>query len=717
MTNIVPLHKMTIKLFLERNGFPLMVALLILLISISPRIPLPIHIPKRSFDLRLEDIFLFIVLPIWTWLLCLRPRIYIPTLLLPISIYSLIMITTTLYAIICHYTVWSRALLYGLKEIQYFILFLLVANLIRNRDALSKVSLSIIFIGLLSAVWAFYQISSGGGKALFDINALQGYYQHVALTSHYGIGLMGEVSPLTVATFFSFMSFWAFSFFLSYSDHPIKKICFLFVGLLFTVCSIYSGEKLSIVYFAIYFAVMSFLDFRKMKPFIFGIISFIVIIFLVKEYFIAGTYFHAVERVFHWYSYVGGFVSRIDGWRSVFDTGFPYFLTGVGKGGLHHVFEEAHNNYIKLLFESGIFGLISFIWLLGSIGSLCIRAYRRGHDVMDKVIGSATLCCLVSICVAAMVQDAFKPVLVNAIFWVFVGITTAVDGIGKGESKKQNKNDDVLQKTEVKINVFDFLRVVLKYKKFILMIVIITGSVTAIYYLTLKDHSLPKVMYRSECVLIIKPSDRNNIDGTNLESMVLRVKSNAILKSIFSKIQMQNSEFRNIKYEDFSNMFSCNVATIDASNAGFRISMETADPQLSQNMLVVFISELSNYLKNNTMESLESKKSFLRHNYEVASDIYKKQQYAEQVIFIDKQINNIMANTYYIFKIHSFPSAPTEYYQGSKPANPMVLIVFIIFLALIFSITLSYFLEYLLTLKEEAPEKLRHLRKLLCLKD
>jgi O-antigen ligase len=312
-------------------------------------------------------------------------------------------------------------------------MFVLVANCIRNREALDKISLSIIFIGLLSAVWAFYQISSGVGNVLFNINALEGYYRHERLLSHYGIGLMGEISPLTVATFFSFMSFWAFSFFLSYSDRPIKKIYFLFAGLLFTVCSIYTGEKISLLYFFLCFAVLSFLDFRKMAPFIIGVISLIILIVLIKTFFIGGTSFNSVERVFHWQSYIGGFVSRIDGWRSVIDTGFPFFLTGVGKGGLHHIFEEAHNNYIKLLFESGIFGLVSFVWLLGSIGLLCIRAYRHGADVIDKVIGGATLCCLVSICAAAIVQDAFKPVLVNSIFWVFVGITAAVDGIRRGE--------------------------------------------------------------------------------------------------------------------------------------------------------------------------------------------------------------------------------------------------------------------------------------------
>jgi len=422
---------MMIKIFIERNGFPLMVALLILLISISPRIPLPIHIPKRSFDLRLEDIFLFIVLPIWTWLLCLRPRIFIPALLLPISIYCLIMVLTTSYAIICQYTVWSRALLYGLKEIQYFLIFLLVANSIRNREALTKISVSIIFIGLLSAMWAIYQIWMGEKIVLFSVEALDGYYRHKALMASNGIGLMGEISPLSVATFFSFMSFWAFGFSLFYFHRPRQKVLFLMAGLLFTACSIYSGEKMSLVYFAICAAIFSLLDFRKIKVLLLSGMILIILLFIIKSFLLQGTEFIHVERVLYGEQYIAGILNRLDAWTFLTDMGLQHFLTGVGKGGLYHIYEEAHNNYIKLLLESGIFGLLSFAWLLGSIGLMCIRLYRNGHDVIDKVIGSVVLCCLVSICVAAIVQDAFKPVLVNTMFWLFVGIAAAADGIGR----------------------------------------------------------------------------------------------------------------------------------------------------------------------------------------------------------------------------------------------------------------------------------------------
>lgn len=278
---------------------------------------------------------------------------------------------------------------------------------------------------------------------------------------------------------------------------------------------------------------------------------------------------------------------------------------------------------------------------------------------------------------------------------------------------KQDKNEDVLGKMEVKIIVFDFLIVIMKHKKMILFIVFIAGLFSATYSLTLKNHSLPKVMYRSECILALKENDQINVDGTNLESMALRMKSSEMFKSIFSKCQMQNSEFRNIQYETFSDMIKFESVNTEPGAYWFRMSMETAEPQLSQNLLICYIAGLSNYLRDNTMESLESKKSFLRRNYEASKDISKKQYYTEQIILIDKQVNVIKSEKYYMFDLRSPPSAPKEYYQGLKSVNPILMIGFVMFVSFIFSITLSFFLEYLRTLKEKEPEKLRYLENLL----
>ncbi len=57
-----------------------LIGLLIFAIGISPRIPLPIFIPGRQFDLRFVDVILFIICMLWLLYLALKPHIYITPL-------------------------------------------------------------------------------------------------------------------------------------------------------------------------------------------------------------------------------------------------------------------------------------------------------------------------------------------------------------------------------------------------------------------------------------------------------------------------------------------------------------------------------------------------------------------------------------------------------------------------------------------------------------
>jgi O-antigen ligase len=278
---------------------------------------------------------------------------------------------------------------------------------------------------------------------LFNVQALEGYYRHERLTSHYGIGLMGEVSPLTVAAYFSIMSFLAYSFYLFYSRRLLTKLFFLMAGLSFTVCSILSGEKIALLFFGVCIAVLSCLDFRKMKGLIVGIAMMIVLMIIVKS-FIEGTSYAHVDRVFQVRGYIDGIWDRINNvaWGSFIYVGVQHFFTGVGKGGFHQIYEEAHNQYIKVFFESGVFGLISFVFLLGAAGSMCVKVFRQTRDEMGKVISSAALCCLVGLSIAAIVQDAFKPVLPSELFWIFMGMTAAIYGIETNYSGSLVSGDD-----------------------------------------------------------------------------------------------------------------------------------------------------------------------------------------------------------------------------------------------------------------------------------
>jgi len=272
----------------------------------------------------------------------------------------------------------------------------------------------------------------------------------------------------------------------------------------------------------------------------------------------------------------------------------------------------------------------------------------------------------------------------------------------------QQDNKDGVQKKEVSIDAFDFFTVLLKYKKLILAMVIGAGLLSALYGLFLKkDHTPPPVlMYRSECALLIN-------SNSNVDYMIANIKSKLILKGVFVKCQQMGKDFGNMTYETFGKMMKFDV---DSASKILNIAVESKDPQSSQNALTCFVSQFNDVLKANALEPLESKRSYFRTKYKLSTDAYEKQSLAERLVHVDEQIFTIKSMKYYNYETIRSTQVQSQG-QGTKPLNPILLTLFMMFLALMVAVTIAFLLEYFQNLKTSEPQKLRAMKKLLRFRD
>src|SRR5262245_36156147 len=104
------------------------VGLFLFVIGFSPRIPLGIPIPDRSFDLRIEDVLLVVLLVIWGIRLLIRGRPFIPSMYKVVATYGLIALLSSGIAILTLGLGVSSVVVYLGKEVEYFMLALLIAN-------------------------------------------------------------------------------------------------------------------------------------------------------------------------------------------------------------------------------------------------------------------------------------------------------------------------------------------------------------------------------------------------------------------------------------------------------------------------------------------------------------------------------------------------------------------------------------------------------------
>ncbi|MDI6891115.1 MAG: O-antigen ligase family protein [Thermodesulfovibrionales bacterium] len=397
-------------------------------IAFSPRIPLPIMIPGRCFDLRVEDIILSGLLFFWLLSLFLRPRIYLAPLFKAIGIYVSIVVLTTGIAVIRFDLNLPRVFFYFLKELEYFLIFLLVANWVRSYSDLKFVGNAILTVGFVNAVWVGYQVLTKRMVPLFFVEAPAGVYQPPHLLESYGPGLFGEVSPLSVGGFFLLVFLLALSYTLVSRPGFRRRLCVL-LSATFLVCVLLSGSRVSTI--GVIIGALVFVRYwgNKKSVMIMGL-GFPVLLGAVL--WRKSNVFYSMEHIFNFKHYVVSLAFRQQEiWQPLvsYISENPLLgLLGFGRSSLGFFPgfpEEAHNHYLKVLLEHGVFGLIAFLWLLTVVISLSRRVHKRSRTSISKVIGGASLAATVALSVGALVQDVFKPVILNELWWVFVGLTAA----------------------------------------------------------------------------------------------------------------------------------------------------------------------------------------------------------------------------------------------------------------------------------------------------
>jgi len=417
------------------------IILLILAICFSPRIPLPISVPGRVFEIRLEDIILVGLL--FTWLVSLFSKsrsIYRTPLFKYIGIYLVIVASTTVIALLTGVGLSPiRTLFYFLKELEYFLIFFLVANWIRSESELKLAKNSLLFAGVLNAVWVGFQLLLHQNRTIFSFwKAFPSHFSPgLAGVESYGPYLIGEASPFSVGGFFMLVFLLAFSLFL-FSKNNKLKLLYGLLGAAFFVSILLSYSRSDIISamvgIIILLLVQGGMKMRhKIAPILYLFFA-VMAILILSVYQASYVYFMGLERfpvMFDRFSPSGierAINERLSFWHPILQQDFNRIFLGFGKGslGFLKIFpQEPHNHYLRVLTESGIFGLMAFILLLIAVIFFSKKVFRKSQLLISKVIAGTTFAAAVGLGVVALFQDVFVPVVPNEILWVLVGLTAA----------------------------------------------------------------------------------------------------------------------------------------------------------------------------------------------------------------------------------------------------------------------------------------------------
>jgi len=136
--------------------------------------------------------------------------------------------------------------------------------------------------------------------------------------------------------------------------------------------------------------------------------------------------------------------ARLQTWQSVLQvvqehpldgvgfTGLTYVLPEIGEGlGLEEAKDSAHNTWLRMLAETGIFGLALFAWLMWKCWALGIKAMRRARDAFDRALGVGLCGAVVAMGVNCAFGDRFFNVVIASSFWILCAL--AEDAVAESE--------------------------------------------------------------------------------------------------------------------------------------------------------------------------------------------------------------------------------------------------------------------------------------------
>ncbi|MDX8386905.1 MAG: O-antigen ligase family protein [Ghiorsea sp.] len=378
---------------------------------------------SRGITLRLDDIMLALICFTWMFRMAIRNEVNILR-------HTPINQSAGLYWFACAFSTMIAMFsghvgMYGaffvIKYLEYFILFYIVVNHLHDEDIIKRFLIVMIFTCLVASLVGISQIPSGlrvsapfegsegepntfGGYLMFMFSIILGILLH---TNNKKQRLMLFVALAIILVPFVFTESRS-----SYLSFVVAMICFLF----------YAQKKKLLIFM--------FLGSLALAP-----------VIVPKN---------VVDRIMFTFNQteqsgqlaVGGLkvdtstTERLRSWEDVLTRSFPQNpILGVGITG--GKFLDAQ--YPRVLMETGIIGLILFIWFLRRIWVMLRKSSRDLKDPIMRGVSLGALCGYAGLLVHAIGANTFIIVRIMEPFMIILGLILAMRIIEREKTVKITK--------------------------------------------------------------------------------------------------------------------------------------------------------------------------------------------------------------------------------------------------------------------------------------
>ncbi|MCP4650950.1 MAG: hypothetical protein GY853_12860 [PVC group bacterium] len=391
-------------------------ALIVLIFSmlLSPEIGLG-GIPGRVVVIRLDDIFLFIIFFGWLAKTALNKEMGLLKVALlnkPIIFYVFVCIVSSCFGALRGTTNPTHSIFYILKYVEYFIVFFMVSNNIKDKNQVR------IFVGLMLLTCV--------------IVCIYGSYISLAEGLRATAPFEGIGEANTLAGYLIIMGGLVLGLFIYAADSVRKRVLLavLFSVIVFTL--IYTLSRSGWVGFGFMLLFFTFFSKRSRIFMIFLIVCGVLILPLVlpqRVYKRIDATFKGYEQ----YKVMGKYVTiddsgaaRVRSMEYSIQAWLKNPILGQGVPGT----DVSDVQYGRILREVGIVGLLAFIWIIRMVFRTGLRSYNYPDmDGFGRGLSVGLISGLVGLLVMGLGAEFFIIIRIMEPFWFLAGIVSVLPQI------------------------------------------------------------------------------------------------------------------------------------------------------------------------------------------------------------------------------------------------------------------------------------------------
>jgi len=364
----------------------------------------------RGVTLRLEDFLLVVIGLSWFARNAVDKELglFLKTPLnKAILIYALACVISTGFGVMAGRVELKTGSLYVLKYLEYFIVFFMMVNHVRNTDQIRRFIICLFLTCFIASLIGAFQIPGGGRvSAPFE-------------------GDVGE--PNTFGGYLLFMGCVAAGLLAKTDNSRIKQILAVLI-LCIIPPFLFTQSRSSYLAIVPALLVLGYLTDRRLI-----ILGLLAVAFMVSPLFLPKAVKSRIMYTFTQPEEQGQIQigdlrldtstsARIKSWKEALSDWPKHPLLGYGVTGYHFVDAQIP----RVLVETGILGLTAFLYLLYSILKLTLRNLKEIKTPYYQGLAIGFLAGFVGLVVHAIGANTFIIVRIMEPFWFFLGIITVL---------------------------------------------------------------------------------------------------------------------------------------------------------------------------------------------------------------------------------------------------------------------------------------------------